>query len=69
MRLRNGRLSEQLPATPGRERCPGISMVDVFDVDRFLGTLFLPWNQVDLIFGNSGQPFFGPLYFEVGPDF
>ena len=30
---------------------------------------FLPWNQVDLIFGKSGQPFFGPLYFELGPDF
>ena len=30
---------------------------------------FLPWNQVDLIFRKSGQPFFGPLYFELGPDF
>ena len=30
---------------------------------------FLPWNQVDLIFGKSGQPFFGPLYFELGADF
>ena len=33
------------------------------------GTLFLPWNQVDLIFGKSGQPVFGPLYFKLGPDF
>ena len=30
---------------------------------------FSPWNQVDLIFGKSGQPFFGPLYFKLGPDF
>ena len=36
VRVRDGGLSEQLPAAPGRERCPGISMVDVFDVDRFL---------------------------------
>ena len=34
-----------------------------------LARFFLPWNQVDLIFGKSGQPFFGPLYFELGPDF
>ena len=30
-------------------------------------SFFLPWNQVDLIFGKSGQPFFGSLYFELGP--
>ena len=28
---------------------------------------FLPWNQVDLILRKSGQPFFGPLYFKLGP--
>ena len=33
VRMRNSGLSE---AAPGRERCPGISMVDVFDVDRLL---------------------------------
>ena len=28
---------------------------------------FLPWNQVDLILGKSGQPFFGPcLVFKLG---
>ena len=30
------------------------------------GTLFLPWNQVALILGKSGQPFFGTLYFKLG---
>ena len=33
MRIRNGGLSE---AAPGRERCPSISMVDVFDIDHFI---------------------------------
>ena len=28
---------------------------------------FLPWNQADLILGKSGQPFFWPLYFKLGP--
>ena len=36
VQVRDGGLLEQLTAAPGRERCPGISMVDVFDVDRFL---------------------------------
>ena len=36
MRLRNVGGSEHLPAAPGRERCPGIFMVDVFDVPRIL---------------------------------
>ena len=36
VQIRNDGLSEQLPAMPAGERCPGISMVDFFDVDRFL---------------------------------
>ena len=36
VQIHSGGLSEQSPAAPERERCPGIFMVDVFDVGRFL---------------------------------
>ena len=29
------------------------------------GTLFLPWNQVDLVLGKSGQSFFWALVFKI----
>ena len=33
---------------------------------RLLGELFSPWNQVDLIFEKSGQPFYWALEFQTG---
>ena len=65
------------PTWKGRTRCasweealPSSTVDEAAAEDRVpTGTLFLPWNQADLIFGKSGQPFFWPLYFKVGPGF
>ena len=39
-----------------------VDMSEAMDV----GELFLPWNQVDLIFRKSGQPFYWALKFQIG---
>ena len=33
---------------------------------RGIGNFFPPWNQVDLIFEKSGQPFYWALEFQIG---
>ena len=32
-----------------------------------MAPFFLSWDQVNLILEKSGQPYFGPLYFKLGP--